>query len=543
MRMTGMIRLIYSLIFVFGAGLLVACSGGGSSGTPPPQNPPFSKASLHGQYAFSASGVSAICGGASSCGAYVARVGSFIADGNGNITAAIEDVLDVSASTPETLVTFTGGTYSIGADGRGSITLHAGNGSTLQLNVALQSTSRGFLVETDLNAACSGSFNLQVPGDFATSAINNNYVFEVSGVSFSGVNSAPISIIGQMITDGNGNVTGGTEDLNSGNQTAPSGPLAVTAGAYQLDPNTNGTNFGRGTMSFGGYSYVFYIVDKTHLKLVEKDNLGGTAGDALQQLSSIPTQVPGFTGSFAYLLSGSKVTNTTGPSASVGRFTADGKGGIGAISLDRNNNGNTNQITQGSNISAATYTIDTAHLGSGRGTFTFKNSGQSNPFTYVFYMSSSTQAVLQDTTPSIVATGTMLAQTGSPFAVAGSAGNYAFRWSGVGLNLNGAIPFNEDFVGQYGLSNTMNNNIGGLVDYTELGLSRSTLFSNVGISGTLSIKGDGTVSNALRIAVSGSSSTTLNFAAYVVDAGTVLVMTTDSSEVTTGIAVQQQPMQ
>jgi hypothetical protein len=525
------VRCFSALLLLTLASLVVSCGGGGSSVPPLPPGP-FSEASLHGQYAFSMNGVD-------TTGGYLARVGSFMADGNGNIMGAIEDVLALGSGAPPSLVTFTGGNYQIQPNGRGIIVLQAGNGTGLQLNLSLQSTSRGFLLETDLNAASSGSFSMQVPGDFATSAISNNYVFDFSGVSFSGVNAAPISIIGQMITDGSGNVTGGTEDLNDGNQPAPSGPVAVTAGTYQLDSNTNGTNFGRGTMSFGGYSYVFYIVDKTHLKLMEEDSRGGTSGDAVQQLNTIPTQNPGFTGSFAYLVGGAKATGTTGPYASVGRFTSDGNGGIGAISLDLNNNGNTSKITQGSNISAANYTIDTAHPGSGRGTFTFKNSGQSKPFTYVFYMSSASQAVLQDTTAAIIADGTMLAQTGSPFTLAGSAGGYAFNWSGISLNTNGAIPFNENFVGQYTLTSDTSNNVPGVVDYTELGLSRSSFFSNVGLSGTLTIKNDGTGSNTLRMVVGGSSSLTLNFAAYAVDARTVLVMTTDSTEVTAGLAVQQ----
>ena len=77
--------------------------------------------------------------------------------------------------------------------------------------------------------------------------------------------------------------------------------------------------------------------------------------------------------------------------------------------------------------------------GSGRGTFTFAQSA-SNTFTFVFYLSSATQGVIQDvslvqfngsTIPDEVADGALLAQTGAPFSSSSLATNYAFSSSGV----------------------------------------------------------------------------------------------------------------
>ena len=114
----------------------------------------------------------------------------------------------------------------------------------------------------------------------------------------------------------------------------------------------------------------------THFKMLEEDTLGGSAGDALQQAGTIPTENSQFTGSFVYLISGARDLGTQGTLARAARFTADGNGGVGAISLDDNNDGNYTHVSQGGNISAATYAIDTANSGSGRGTFTFKDSGR-----------------------------------------------------------------------------------------------------------------------------------------------------------------------
>jgi hypothetical protein len=298
------------------------------------------------------------------------------------------------------------------------IVLQVAGGGGLQLSLAMQNASAGYLAQTDLNATSSGTFNLQNSSNFNAAALAGPYVFDFSGVSFAGTGVAPISLIGQIKTDGNGAITGGVMDSNDGNVAAPSGATPVAPGSYQLDSSGNGTAFGRGTMSFNGYNFVFYIVDSTHFKVLEEDTLGGTMGDALLQSGSVPTQNSQFTGSFVYLVGGSSVSGTIGPLARAARYTADGNGGLGAISLDDNNSGTYTHVSQGSNISAATYAIDTANVGSGRGAFTFTDSG-SGRYSEVFYMISPTQAVVQDTSDGVIGDGPLYAQTGGPFTVSG----------------------------------------------------------------------------------------------------------------------------
>ena len=521
----------------FLAGTLVACGGGGSGPPAPPPSGGFTNASLKGQYAFSMSGVDLN-------GAYIARAGSFSADGNGNITSGLEDLLSLGSGQAAGLVSFTGGNYQIQANGRGVVILQAATGGALQLNMAMQTNSAGFLVQTadkssDLTGTSSGTFNLQTAADFTVAALANPYVFDFSGTSFAGTSVAPISMIGRIVTDGNGNITGGVMDANDGNATAPSGATVVSPGTYQLD-SVNGPSFGRGMMTFNGRTYALYIVDATHIKALEEDTLGGSLGDALQQAGTVPTQNSAFTGSFVYLIGGATAQGqgTLGPLARVARFTADGNGGLAAISLDDNSTGNYTHISQGSNISAATYAIDTANAGSGRGTFTFTDSN-AGKFSDVFYMISPSQAVVQDTTSGIVGDGPFYAQTGGPFTVSGSAGNYVFNWSGVELGSSTAVPFEEDFTGQYALSSATSNNISGVTDYVELGLSGNNLFTNVGLSGTLTVSGDGTANNLYKYVLSGSPSSTINFQAYFANPGTVLLVCSDSSRTTAGIVQPQ----
>lgn len=510
---------------------LVACGGGGSAVPPPPPSGTYSNASLKGQYAFSMTGVDLN-------GAYISRVGSFTADGAGNVTTGLEDVLSLSAGTAS-LVSFVGGNYQIQANGRGLLILQAAGGGGLQLNLVMQSTSNGFLVQTDLNATSSGSFNLQNSTAFSTASISGHYAFDFSGVSFAANGGvAPISMMGQLITDGNGNITGGVMDTNDGNVAAPSGATAVSAGTYQLDTNGNGTNFGRGTLSFNGSSFAFYIVDATHIKVLEEDNFGGTSGDALQQTTPLPAQNSDFTGSFVYLVGGASVIGSQGPVARAARFTADGNGGVGNISLDDNDSGQYRHVSQGSNISQTKYSIDTNFPGSGRGTFTFTDSG-GGTYSDVFYLISSSQGFAQDTSDGIIGDGPMYAQTSGPFALSGSAGNYVSNWSGVQLGSSTAVPFEEDFIGQYALSSAASSNIQGVTDYVELGLTSNSLFMNVGLGGTLTFNSDGTANNLYKFILEGSPSATINFQAYFVNPTTALLVCSDSDRTTAGIVKLQ----
>lgn len=529
MRPLGLLATILAVV------QLVACGGSGAPVTPPPPAGTFSNASLKGQYAFLLSGIENVSG------AHFARLGSLSADGSGHITTGLEDVLNLSTGAPASQIAILGGTYQVQANGRGLIMLSLSGGGNLQFSVALKSSSAGLLAETDGLAATSGSLNLQTPAAFSGSSLSGKYVFDFSGVSFAGSSPSVISSIGQFAADANGNVTGGTVDVNDSAFT-PSGAINLAASTYQLDTNGNGTSFGRGMVTLNGRLYAFYIVDNTRIKLLEEDALGGTQGDAVLQSGTIPAQNSAFNGSFVLLSNGSATTGIFGPVARVGRFTADGSGGIGTIVFDQNSDGNNSHVSAGSSSSGASYSIDTSHPGSGRGTFTFHNSSVGT-VSYVFYLSSPASGVIQDVSVGVVGDGTLLAQAAGPFTASSVAGNYAFHWNGV--QLVSPSPFQESFVGQAAQSNAASGNYLGVMDYVELGLNSTVnngllgVILNTGISGTLTVNGDGTQNNGYKIAVGGESPFTINFVAYLADNQTALLLCTDSNRTTSGMSTQQ----
>ena len=139
------------LLAVVAAASFAAACGGGSSVNPPPPMGNFSTASLKGQYQFYMSGTDFN-------GGRIARVGSFVADGAGNITGGLEDVYSQSNG-GYSLVTFTGGTYAVSANGYSVLTL-LNSGGGLGLSIVLQSTTSGTMIQNDLQATSSGTFNL-----------------------------------------------------------------------------------------------------------------------------------------------------------------------------------------------------------------------------------------------------------------------------------------------------------------------------------------------------------------------------------------------
>jgi hypothetical protein len=133
----------------------------------------------------------------------------------------------------------------------------------------------------------------------------------------------------------------------------------------------------------------------------------------------------------------------------------------------------------------------------------------------------------------------MLAQIAGPFTNTSVAGNYILLWDGE--QIINPSSFLEEFVGQFIQSTATSSNLTGTVDYIELGLDQSNSGAtlNAGISGTLSINGDGTLNNGYKIAVGGTSPFTINFVTYFADNGTALMLCSDSNRTTAGQIVQQ----
>ena len=470
----------------------------------------FGVGALKGQYAFLLKG--------SGSGSSLARIGSIVADGEGNITSGIEDVNTTKAVST---VLFNSGTYTVGTDGRGTLSLTNNTVGTLTFFISLVSNTHGFLVETDTSATATGAFYQQSPSLFSASALSGPYVFDFSGVDTSGY---PESIAGRFTSDGGGHLQSGVLDEND--NATNSGATSFTNSSYQID-TTYGSSFGRGVASINGLSFAFYIVDRTRAEFLQTDDPAMTTGEILAQQSP-PSSLSGFSGGFGFVGYGSTKASSSAsgsPVARGGRLSADGAGKLSGLLLISNSGGKAIAVPSSGTLTG-TYAIDTS--GDGRGTMTFTDPS-AGTFTFVFYLISSTQAVFQDTSKSIVVDGTLLGQSSTSVTQAALAGSHAFGWGGINSG-------EDDFSGQVTLTSAASSNASGTIDFNEAG----TVDSNITIRGTFGLSGDGTSRNSFSMAtVNSSVSGSFSFAAFIIDANTVLYVSIDDKDVIIGRSERQ----
>lgn len=459
-----------------------ACGGGGTTITPPPPTGKYSLTSLNGTYAFMTSG-EAFTSGASSA-TPESRTGSFIANGSGGITGGVYDIVNAGgASTVSSapILIMSGSTYTMNADGRGTLTFNINsNGvpSTITFGIVLTSTSGGLIMDETASSSQastgSGNFVLQNTATFAT-AVTGSYVFDFSGLDAS---DNPESLVGQFSASA-GVINTGIEDAND-NFSLTNGAIS---GSFTPDP-TNSSTSGRGTATIAGQTYAFYIVDSTRVRFVSINASGVgpmLTGDAVVQ----PTVPAAPSGSFAFLVAGS---SANGGLTRVGRFTVSGST-VGQILMDTNNAAlETENSTFTS--SPATINYDTT---TGRGTVSFAAS-TTNVFSFVFYLSSASNGVIQevspnDTTPAFaVADGTIAGQSGSPFSGSNITGPYAMNWSGL-VTSGGSLgnTDEEDLLAQQTVTSLKLSGTYDLFQFTGL-----TLGTDLGSTGSITFNGDGT---------------------------------------------------
>jgi len=210
------------------------------------------------------------------------------------------------------------------------------------------------------------------------------------------------------------------------------------------------------------------------------------SGDAVAQNSNFPLDVNGITGSFAFLVAGS---SANGGLTRVGRFTA-GSSNLSNLLVDVNDAGNEVQFNNLSNASITSYDGNT-----GRGTLSFSN-GATTTFSFVFYLSSANDGVIQEVSgPSgtnraiVVADGSILSQSGSPFTSSNVTGPYAMNWSGLVTSNN--FQDEEDLLAEVTLTSL---NLSGTADFFQFTSSTLTPLFDLGVGGSITIAGDGTSS-------------------------------------------------
>ncbi len=478
-------RMALALISILSVSALISCGGGSASPTTVRNvTGSFTNADLNGTYAFALTGTNSF--------GFFTAAGTLQADGKGNIASGIEDFNSGSGVFTNVALT---GTYNVGADGRGTATLNS-SVNTITLDFVIVSSRRALIIRFDRTASGNGSLDLQDSSASSTAALHGPFALSLSGID-SSQNS--FQAAGSLNLDGAGNVTAGILDSNDGGATSLNQPFT---GSYSVAGN------GRGTLALNTSSatlnFAFYVVDSTHLKLVEIDSSPVFSGDAFLQQGAFSNA--SVSGQYAFTLGGS----AGGPFAAGGVFSADGAGAITSGVQDINRNGGVGQ-----NISlSGSYSV----APNGRGTFTINsNAGTAH---FVVYPSSGGLLMLQ-TDSSTTASGTAFRQPLTGFAPTTIQGNYGMILSG--FNNSGEI----DAIAQ--VSADGNGRMTGAIDINNNGLAQ-----DFALVTTYSVGANGRGTATLR-----SSFGTQNIAFYVVSGTQVLFVEVDSSQVGLGVFEHQ----
>ncbi len=293
-------------------------------------------AELNGNYAFTFTGIR----GTGSISSVFAAVGRFTADGAGSLTNGELDTNTVGGGAVAQSFT---GTYSIGADNRGVMTLSI-SGSTARLAFAMMANGNAQFIEFDASGGAgtigSGTMEKADTTAYSTARITGNYAFGAAGLD--NVNNRA-AIEGRFTSNGTGALTNAAGDVNA---YGTDYSMIFTAANYTV----SNTATGRGTMNlaftFGGtpdsLNFIFYIVNSGKLFVMESDTV--TTATPLLNGVVVQQQIPagGFTnaslnGNMVIYLTGLSMCGSASgvPKAGAGLLTANGNGAF-SLTYDEN---------------------------------------------------------------------------------------------------------------------------------------------------------------------------------------------------------------
>src|SRR6266403_1504625 len=311
-------------------------------------------AALNGNYAFNFTGVS----GNGATSSVFGAVGRFTADGAGNLTNGelVTNGVGAGATSPQAFT----GTYAIGADNRGVMTLNF-SGSSAKLAFAMMANGNAQFIEFDAAGGAgtigSGTMEKADTTAFSTARITGDYAFGAAGFD-NGSNRAAIE--GRFTSNGTGTLSNAAGDLNG---YGTDYPMIFSAATYAV----SNTATGRGTMrlafTFGGtpdsLNFVFYVVNSGKLFVMESD----VVTTATPLLSGVVVQqhtpAGGFTnaslnGNMVIYLTGHSACGTVSgiPKAVAGLLTTNGSGAL-SLTYDENFCSAPNSVTG----AAGTYSV------------------------------------------------------------------------------------------------------------------------------------------------------------------------------------------
>jgi len=279
----------------------------------------------------------------------------------------------------------------------------------------------------------TASIQIMPNGNFK---LNGNYAMHFLGFDPTG---KMFAMVGSIVADGAGNLTGGVYDQN-GLSVTP-GPYTVSGGTYTI----GGDN--RGILSrSNGAVFRFAISDSGDRGyFIEWDTSGARGSGVFKKQTTTDFLQSRITGDYAFGFTGSGYTGER--QGVVGRFTMDGAGNLTQGAFDSimavGGHSRVDSFTGSMLISGST-----GGTGYGRGTMTLTipNAGTSHA---VFYMVNKSELFCVSADPITVSvplfSGTLLTQAPPPYMISSLSGPAVFHATG----LHASMGLNTIMIGQW----------------------------------------------------------------------------------------------
>ena len=526
-----------------GGTVTIGAAAGGNSGTST-VTVLFSSASLTtgtigtGQYAVAFTGIDL------QAGLPVNLAGSILTSGaagsaSGTITGGEVDI-NTATFGASFAVPVTGGTFQVGPlDGRTSIVVTLGTNTfaaSLNLQATLATNQHALLIDFDPLDTGSGTLDAQNVTAFAT-PLNSRFAFQDFGIDSAG---NPVTVAGTFLASNNSiPVNNPNSPVNAQDFTF----VPLNTNTIQVVTNditlsgvftVQDTTFGRGTITMtstdlGTINFAYYMIDQTHLKLIEIDP--GQQFILFGEAFSTPTVTTPLNGGIAATWGGSA---NNAPYAGGAVFTINAATISSGGALDINNSGGSgtqinSAITSGNYANVLTEgnvpARFTLSLTTGKGTALFA------AYTFVTAAGTGAELVEIDTNNGVDGASGTAFQRGSVSTVQGS---FALNLSGVGTSRSQG-SFEQDIAGELGL---VNNSMAltGTLDINNGGPILGLPVKSTSILNAVAANGRGT---AQVNASGGGVSATFNLVFYQIDSNTELLLDADTNRVASGMLLRQ----
>ena len=494
--------------------LMTAC--GSSNNIVKPNQGGFGDGNLSGTYVISISGTDVNLN--TSEVVPFAIVGTIVANGTGGIGSGTLDINDpgnLGVNIGAAVGSSSG--YAISSDGRGTGTLVVPNVGSFNIDFVMATSSHGLISRFDDSGSDigtgSGTIDLQTP----TPGLGGSYAYSLSGVD---PGDNPLGTVGAFTI--NSNSIGGTADYNDFGTSGGGYMDLALSGQWNLGASgASGTaqfNSPVANTSLGSLNLDVWVIDSTHLKLIETDASGPfLSGDAFTQVTSLSP------GQLVFVLSG--IDGGGEPVVAGGYATTDANGDLSSGVEDFNDNGT---VITGKSFSTSSASCSGS---TGRCQLVLNgfSNGESQNFTFAVYPSSGAGQALEIDSFGLLQ-GASYAQSATSFT---GSGGYALNLSGLNDGLNPNLEAGEwgevDDIAQFdagapGTSLTGTPNMTGLLDENNIGdLVGSTSMSGVYVPDS-NADGRGTISSSNP----GTLLTGFTLQYYVVDSSTVVFIDVDS---------------